>query len=117
MGCDFSGVIAKTSSEYPHLKEGQKVVAFVHGGKFDDRGSFAEYAKVRGDFVITLPEDAEAKGWGKDGGLEASSSLNIPFTTAAMVSSSPIPVRQPMLTYIGYLPQPGQRVPTSQEVW
>lgn len=88
LGCDFSGVIAKTSSEYPHLKEGQKVVAFVHGGKFDDRGSFAEYAKVRGDFVISLPEDAEAKGWGKDGGLEASSSLNVPFTTAAMVSAS-----------------------------
>ena len=35
--------------------------------------------------MYTLPEDAEAKGWGKDGGLEASSSLNVPFTTAAMV--------------------------------
>jgi NADPH:quinone reductase-like Zn-dependent oxidoreductase len=67
------------------LKEGTKVVAFVHGGKFDDRGSFAEYAKVRGDFAIVLPEDAEEKGYGKQGGLEGGSSLGIPFCTAAMV--------------------------------
>jgi NADPH:quinone reductase-like Zn-dependent oxidoreductase len=69
------------------LKEGTKVVAFVHGGKFDDRGSFAEYAKVRGDFAIVLPEDAEEKGYGKQGGLEGGSSLGIPFCTAAMVGS------------------------------
>jgi NADPH:quinone reductase-like Zn-dependent oxidoreductase len=70
------------------LKEGTKVVAFVHGGKFDDRGSFAEYAKVRGDFAIVLPEDAEEKGYGKQGGLEGGSSLGIPFCTAAMVCFS-----------------------------
>lgn len=84
LGCDLSGTIAKTSPKYPHLKEGTKVVAFVHGGKFDDRGSFAEYAKVRGDFAIVLPEDAEEKGYGKQGGLEGGSSLGIPFCTAAM---------------------------------
>ena len=70
------------------MKEGTKVVAFVHGGKFDDRGSFAEYAKVRGDFAIVLPQDAEEKGYGKQGGLEGGSSLGIPFCTAAMVCSS-----------------------------
>jgi NADPH:quinone reductase-like Zn-dependent oxidoreductase len=85
LGCDLAGTIAVTSPKYPHLKEGTKVVAFVHGGKFDDRGSFAEYAKVRGDFAIVIPDDAESKGWGKQGGLEAGSSLGIPFCTAAMV--------------------------------
>jgi NADPH:quinone reductase-like Zn-dependent oxidoreductase len=83
----LSGTVAKTSPKYPHLKEGTKVAAFVHGGKFDDRGSFAEYAKVRGDFAMVLPEDAEEKGWGKQGGMEAGSSLGVPFSTAAMVSS------------------------------
>ena len=85
LGCDLAGTIVVTSPKYPHLKEGTKVVAFVHGGKFDDRGSFAEYAKVRGDFAIVMPEDAESKGWGKQGGMEAGSSLGIPFCTAAMV--------------------------------
>jgi NADPH:quinone reductase-like Zn-dependent oxidoreductase len=79
------------------LKEGDKVTAFVHGGKYQDIGSFAEYAKVRGDFVVTLPENAEEKGWGKQGGLEAGSSLGVPFSTAAMVSSmglAPIEIMQ-----------------------
>lgn len=85
------------------------MVAFVHGGKYNDRGSFAEYAKVRGDFVIALPEDAEAKGWGKDGGLEASSSLNVPFCTAAMVSRSTLGLvtTESILTLVGDFPQPG----------
>lgn len=39
--------------------------------------------------MIALPEGAESKGWGKDGGLEASSSLGIPFVTASMVSIRP----------------------------
>lgn len=86
LGCDLSGTIVKTSPSHPHLKEGQAVAAYVHGGKFDDRGAFAEYANVRGDFVIVLPDGAEGKGWGKDGGLEYSSSLGIPFVTASMAS-------------------------------
>ena len=94
LGCDLAGTIAVTSPKYPHLKEGTKVVAFVHGGKFDDRGSFAEYAKVRGDFAIVLPEDAEEKGYGKQGGLEGGSSLGIPFCTAAMVCRTIIHVSE-----------------------
>lgn len=42
--------------------------------------------------MIELPENAESKGWGKDGGLEYSSSLGIPFITACMVSDQLPPV-------------------------
>ena len=59
IGCDFSGTVVKLGSDsITHLKVGDNVAAFVHGGKDKDRGAFAEYVKADSDLVWKFSTDA-----------------------------------------------------------
>ncbi|KAI0089301.1 GroES-like protein [Irpex rosettiformis] len=55
-GCDFSGHVAKVGSKVTNVVVGDHVAGFTHGGYYKDRGAFAEYTKVSGDLVWTIPE-------------------------------------------------------------
>ncbi|ORX35746.1 chaperonin 10-like protein [Kockovaella imperatae] len=65
LGCDFCGTIVESKSSRP---KGQRVAGWVHGGKFPDQGSFAQYIRVAGDRVFTAtdlkPESAATFGIG-----------------------------------------------------
>lgn len=78
-GCDYSGTVVVPSKLFPSLKVGTKVAGFVHGGKFPDRGAYAEYTKVKGDMVQVLPENTGKGGWK----MEEAASLGIGYITAS----------------------------------
>lgn len=77
LGCDFAGTVIETSKTYNTVKKGEKVAGFVHGGKYTDRGSFAEYLKTDARLVVTVPEEVE---------LERAASVGVGGYTAAQVS-------------------------------
>lgn len=77
LGCDFAGTVVESSKTYNTVKKGDKVAGFVHGGKYADRGSFAEYLKTDARLVVTVPEDVE---------LERAASVGVGGYTAAQVS-------------------------------
>lgn len=59
IGCDFSGTVvaaaAAAGNQKSSVKVGDRVAGMVHGGKYTDRGSFAEYVKTDADLVVSLP--------------------------------------------------------------
>ena len=77
LGCDFAGTIVALGSSPTNkgLKIGSHVQSFVHGGKFPDKGSFAQYLYTAGDmlFAIDGMNGAEAATFG------------VGYSTAAMV--------------------------------
>lgn len=76
-GCDFAGtVIESNAGDSASVQVGDKVAGFVHGGMFEDQGSFAEYVKADADLVVKVPEGVE---------LERASSVGISGYTAAQV--------------------------------
>lgn len=57
-GCDLSGTVVKLGSDaITHVKVGDTVSTFVHGGKYKDRGAFAQYAKADSDLVWKFSTD------------------------------------------------------------
>lgn len=63
IGCDLSGTIVALGSDVKNseLQVGTKVATVVHGGKFYDKGSFAEYARAESELVWKLPENLDLK--------------------------------------------------------
>jgi NADPH:quinone reductase-like Zn-dependent oxidoreductase len=61
IGVDLSGTIAAIGAGVKNsdLKIGDKVATVVHGGKFYDKGSFAEYARAENELVWKVPEGLE----------------------------------------------------------
>ncbi|KAN0064811.1 Zinc-binding oxidoreductase alcohol dehydrogenase [Thecaphora frezii] len=56
-GCDFCGVVEEVAPDAKgNVKVGDKVAGFVHGGKYPDRGSFAQYLKTSSELVMKVPE-------------------------------------------------------------
>lgn len=52
IGCDLSGIVVKLGSDsITTVKVGDTVAGFVHGGKYKDRGAFAQYVKIESDLV------------------------------------------------------------------
>jgi len=80
IGCDFSGTVAHISSlstNPNNLQVGDKVAGMVHGGKFSNKGSYAEYLKVPGDLVWKIPSSVS---------LRDAPVYGVGFVTAAGVS-------------------------------
>lgn len=76
LGCDYSGTVEALGDGASKFKVGDRICGVVHGGKFPDRGSFAEYLVVKEEFTMAVPKqlgDAEAATYG------------VGFCTAAMV--------------------------------
>ncbi|GAA5828238.1 hypothetical protein JCM11251_002651 [Rhodosporidiobolus azoricus] len=69
LGCDFAGVVSKVGSGVNHLKEGDRVAAFVHGGLWEGEGSFAEYVKAEASLVWKVPENVSFEEAAASGGI------------------------------------------------
>ncbi|KAI5451117.1 Zinc-binding oxidoreductase alcohol dehydrogenase [Naganishia albida] len=80
IGCDYSGVIAQLGDDLKNTewKVGDHVAGMVHGGKFTDKGSFAEYARVQSDLLWKVPSSGPV-------GLREAPTYGVGFTTAAQV--------------------------------
>ena len=79
LGNDFCGTIVSQRSnlKVKSLKVGDKVGPVTHGGKFPDRGSFAQYLKTSSDMVFVIPEDMKG---------EDAATFGVGYITAAMAS-------------------------------
>ncbi|KAJ5128672.1 hypothetical protein N7448_002389 [Penicillium atrosanguineum] len=68
IGCDYSGTVAKIGSNAPgNWSIGDRVAGVTHGGLYYDKGSFAEYLKIPGDWAWKVPfsvTDEEATTFG-----------------------------------------------------
>ncbi|RSH95675.1 hypothetical protein EHS25_000767 [Saitozyma podzolica] len=68
IGCDFSGTVVKLGpNPKVNLRVGDKVAGCVHGGLFEDKGSYAQYLRAQSDLVFKVPEGlgmAEAATYG-----------------------------------------------------
>lgn len=68
IGCDYSGTVARVGSNAPgNWSVGDRVAGVTHGGLYPDRGSFAEYLKIPGDWAWKVPSsvsDEEAATFG-----------------------------------------------------
>ncbi|PWZ02354.1 GroES-like protein [Testicularia cyperi] len=58
IGCDFCGTVEELGPNVKssNIKKGDRVAGFVHGGKHEDRGSFAEYIKTNSQLVAKIPD-------------------------------------------------------------
>lgn len=55
VGCDFVGTVVDANGQ--DFKDGARVASFVHGGKYPDRGSFAEYTKATASALVKVPDE------------------------------------------------------------
>lgn len=78
IGCDYSGTVQTLGSGVSKWKVGDKVCGVTHGGKFPNKGAFAEYLVIKEEYVAGIPD-------GMDGAEAAT--YGVGFYTAAMVSS------------------------------
>ncbi len=56
VGCDFAGTVAQVGAGVQNVREGARVAGFVHGAKFADNGSFAEYVVTKAQNVMSIPD-------------------------------------------------------------
>jgi len=78
LGCDFAGTVEEVCGAPSNgLKMGDRVAGLVHGAKFTDVGSYAEYLKVEHDLLIKLPDHLS---------FEQGASYGLTFMTAVHVS-------------------------------
>lgn len=57
LGCDFSGTVVQAGKNVKAPQLGEHVAGFEHGGKWAERGAFAEYIKVPAELVWTVPPE------------------------------------------------------------
>lgn len=77
LGCDYAGTVAAIGSAAQGWSIGDKACGFIHGGKFPDRGSYAEYGVVKADQAYKVPSNLA---------MEAAPTYGVAYTTAGMVS-------------------------------
>ncbi|EMF09482.1 oxidoreductase [Sphaerulina musiva SO2202] len=69
VGCDYAGIVVSVGSAVTKsFRPGDRIAGFSHGSKHEDpsSGCFAEYAKVKGDIQLKIPENIsfeEAASW------------------------------------------------------
>jgi NADPH:quinone reductase-like Zn-dependent oxidoreductase len=59
LGCEVAGVVQRVGRDVTlPFKEGDRIVAVTHGGNNDEAedGAFGEYAVVKGDVAIKIPD-------------------------------------------------------------
>lgn len=56
VGVDYAGVVVNVGKDVTTVSVGDRVAGFVHGGKYEDRGAFAEYTKSPAELVWKIPE-------------------------------------------------------------
>jgi NADPH:quinone reductase-like Zn-dependent oxidoreductase len=77
IGCDFSGTVVKLGpNPKVNLHVGDKVAGCVHGGLFEDKGSFAQYLRAQSDLVFKVPEGVS---------MEEAATYGVAWVTACQV--------------------------------
>lgn len=61
IGCDFAGVVVGTKGDTASISMGDRVAGFVHGGKYEDRGSFAQYLKTEASLTVKIPANVDTQ--------------------------------------------------------
>lgn len=79
LGCDYAGTVAAVGSSVSGWQVGDKACGFIHGGKFADKGSFAQYGVVKGGQAYKVPSNLS---------MEAAPTYGVAYSTAGMVSHS-----------------------------
>ena len=101
--CRVQWSSSETTSKTP-LQVGDKVACAVHGGKFPDKGAFAQYARAESDLCFKVPDGM---------GMDAASNFGVPWGTALHVSHLYYQAFDSRLHLEGYDPQSEARVATS----
>jgi len=78
IGCDFSGTVVSLGEGLRNssIKVGDKVAGAVHGGLYQNKGSYAEYLKVQSDLVFKVPGSMS---------LEKAATFGVPWLTAGQI--------------------------------
>ena len=109
-GCDFAGTVVEVGPRVTKsFKPGDRVAGAAHGANFSqvEDGCFAEYAVVKGDLLIKLPdsltfESAAAFPLGVatvgQGLFQKALKLNLP--------TNPVKDREPVLIYVSFAMAP-----------
>lgn len=66
IGCDYAGIV-ETAPPDSVWEAGDRIAGAVHGGMFPDKGSFAQYLRVKADLALRSPNrmtDVEASTLG-----------------------------------------------------
>ncbi|KAL7420011.1 hypothetical protein Q5752_004975 [Cryptotrichosporon argae] len=75
LGCDLAGTVVALGPDLKTpLQVGDRVAGFVHGGLFDSKGAYAEYARAESDLIWKVPDDVK---------LEDAATAGVPWITAA----------------------------------
>ncbi|GAA5877163.1 hypothetical protein JCM16303_006187 [Sporobolomyces ruberrimus] len=69
LGCDFAGTVQKVAEDVTNVQVGDRVAGFVHGGRWEDIGSFAEYVKTDSTLVWKVPESISWEEAAASGGI------------------------------------------------
>jgi NADPH:quinone reductase-like Zn-dependent oxidoreductase len=77
LGLDFCGTVVSTGDQVSSLKTGDRVASAVHGGKFSDKGSYAQYLKVAADMCWKVPDSVPG---------DSAATFGTAYITAAQVS-------------------------------
>lgn len=56
IGCDFAGTVVQAGSSTSRHKVGDRIFSAIHGGKYANIGSAAEYCVVGDDLAMSIPE-------------------------------------------------------------
>lgn len=78
LGCDFSGHVVAVGASASGWQIGDKACGFIHGGKFPNRGTFAEYGVSKANMAYKLPDNLS---------LEAAPTYGVAYSTAGLVSA------------------------------
>ena len=106
-GCDFAGTVVEVGSEVTKsFKPGDRIAGTAHGANFSqpEDGCFAEYAMVKGDLMMKIPDSLS---------FEAAAALPLGIGTVGQglyqkavrlnLPTDPIKDNTPVLIYVSIL--------------
>ncbi|GAA6058544.1 hypothetical protein JCM10212_006983 [Sporobolomyces blumeae] len=102
LGCDFAGVVEQTSEDVTNVKIGDRVAGFVHGGRWEDRGSFAEYVATDSTLVWRVPESVSFEEAAASGGIAPLTAMQALYLRLRLeLPSKPVKESVPVLIWGG----------------
>ncbi|KDE09819.1 hypothetical protein MVLG_00217 [Microbotryum lychnidis-dioicae p1A1 Lamole] len=102
LGCDFCGRVVQLGQGVQNVKEGDRVAGFIHGGKDEKHGSFAEYLKTEATLVWKVPDSVDAEEAAALGGIAPHTAFQaLDLRLGIPQPSKPISTSQPLLVWGG----------------
>ncbi|GAA6002797.1 hypothetical protein JCM10207_007687 [Rhodosporidiobolus poonsookiae] len=102
LGCDFSGIVDKVGEGVTNLKQGDRVAAFVHGGLWEDEGSFAEYIKTEASLVWRVADSVSFEEAAASGGIAPWTAIQALFFRLGLnTPQNPTDSKEPVLVWGG----------------